>query len=77
MRKTKLHVHNPPCLNADIGEIVRVIETRPISKTKKFVVIKKIGDDLRYREKTEALLGDLAGQKEQPQAKPLTKEDGE
>lgn len=62
MRRTKLHVHNPPCLNAAIGEIVVIIESKPISKTKKFVVIKKIGDDLRYKEKTEALLSDLAAQ---------------
>lgn len=38
-RKSKVKAHNPDCINAKIGDIVSVMETRPISKTKKFVVI--------------------------------------
>ena len=38
-RKSKLKVHNPPCINAKIGDLVMVAETRPISKTKKFIII--------------------------------------
>lgn len=40
-RKTRLKVHNPPCINASINDSVQVIECRPISKTKKFVIISK------------------------------------
>ena len=41
-RKTRLQVHNPECINAKEGDIVKVQECRPISKTKHFVIIKKI-----------------------------------
>jgi len=40
-RKTRLKVHNPPCINAQIGSKVKVMECRPISKTKNFVIISK------------------------------------
>jgi small subunit ribosomal protein S17 len=35
----KLRVHNPPCINARAGDTVRIAECRPISKTKKFVIV--------------------------------------
>ena len=38
-RRTRLRVHNPPCVNAAIGDTVRVMKTRPISKTKNFVIV--------------------------------------
>ncbi|MFC1690966.1 30S ribosomal protein S17 [Nanoarchaeota archaeon] len=38
-RRTKLQVHNPPCINAQPGDIVRIMETRPLSKTKNYVII--------------------------------------
>ena len=41
-RRTKLLVHNPPSVNAQVGDTVRIVETRPISKTKHFVVIERI-----------------------------------
>ncbi len=40
-RRTRLKVHNPPCVNAEIGDKVRIIETKPISNTKSFVIIEK------------------------------------
>lgn len=42
-RKYKVHAHNPPCLAAKIGDKVKVAECRPISKTKKFVIIENEG----------------------------------
>ncbi|MCQ6253610.1 30S ribosomal protein S17 [Methanocaldococcus sp.] len=42
-RTSKLVAHNPPCINAKVGDIVRVMECRPISKTKSFVVVEKLG----------------------------------
>ncbi len=41
-RWTKLLVHNPPSVNAKVGDTVRIMETRPISKTKHFVVVERI-----------------------------------
>lgn len=40
-RKTKIKVHNPPCINAQAGDIVKIMETRPLSKTKNFVIVEK------------------------------------
>jgi len=40
-RYTKLHAHNPSCINAQEGDLVTIAETRPLSKTKHFVVIQK------------------------------------
>jgi len=38
-RIVKLKVHNPPCVNAKLGDYVKIMESRPISKTKNFVIV--------------------------------------
>ena len=38
-RMSKIRVHNPENINAVIGDTVRIQETRPISKTKHFIII--------------------------------------
>ena len=37
-RKTRLKVHVPDCTSVMLGDTVKIIECRPISKTKHFVV---------------------------------------
>jgi small subunit ribosomal protein S17 len=37
-RRTKVKAHNPTNINAETGDIVNIIETRPLSKTKNFIV---------------------------------------
>jgi len=39
---TKVKAHNPECIDAKEGDTVRIIETRPLSKTKNFTVVEKI-----------------------------------
>jgi len=41
-RRTKLHVHKPDCIDLDVGDKVRIMEVRPISKMKNFVVIEVV-----------------------------------
>ena len=53
-RRTKLKVHNPECINAEDGDIVNVMECRPLSKTKNFVIIKNLGQEKGFRGKMEA-----------------------
>jgi small subunit ribosomal protein S17 len=36
-------VHNPPCISAKKGDKVKIMECRPISKTKAFVIIENKG----------------------------------
>ena len=38
-RRSRYHAHNTPCLNARVGDQVRIAECRPLSKTKNFVVV--------------------------------------
>ncbi|MEM4259680.1 MAG: 30S ribosomal protein S17 [Candidatus Woesearchaeota archaeon] len=39
IKTKKIKAHNPACINAKTGDIVTIMETRPLSKTKNFVVI--------------------------------------
>lgn len=41
-RRTRFKAHNPDCISARTGDNVRVMECRPLSKTKNFVIIEKI-----------------------------------
>lgn len=38
-RTSKYTAHLPPCLPAQVGDLVTIMECRPLSKTKNFVVI--------------------------------------
>ena len=40
-RRSNLSAHNPPCINAEIGDFVTIGECRSLSKTVSFVVISK------------------------------------
>ncbi|NPA38633.1 MAG: 30S ribosomal protein S17 [Candidatus Nanohaloarchaeota archaeon] len=42
--KTRITVHVPPCILVKPGDVVKIGETRPISKTKSFVIIEKLGE---------------------------------
>jgi small subunit ribosomal protein S17 len=42
MRRSRLKVHNPPCLNAQVNQKVLAARTRPLSKTKNHVIIQII-----------------------------------
>ena len=41
LRTGRYAAHNPPCIAAKIGSKVRIMECRPLSKTKSFVVIEQ------------------------------------
>lgn len=38
-RRSKIHAHNPACINAKEGDKVTIAECRPLSKTKSFVIV--------------------------------------
>ncbi len=38
-RRSKVTAHNPPCINAKEGDVVRIGECHKLSKTKSFVVL--------------------------------------
>lgn len=53
-RRTRLNAHNPECVMAKDGEIVRLSECRPLSKTKHFVIVEKLGVQKGFKGKMEA-----------------------
>ncbi|HOU70904.1 MAG TPA: 30S ribosomal protein S17 [Methanothrix sp.] len=38
-RQSKIHAHNPPCIQAKAGDRVKIAECRPLSRTKSYVVV--------------------------------------
>lgn len=53
-RRTRLKAHNPACIAAKDGNIVEIMECRPLSKTKNFVIIQKLGEEKGFKEKMAA-----------------------
>ena len=41
---SKIHAHNPPCINAKVGEKVKIAECRKISKTKAWTIVEILGE---------------------------------
>jgi small subunit ribosomal protein S17 len=41
LRTGRYTAHNPPCIDAKVGSKVKIMECRPLSKTKSFVVIEQ------------------------------------
>lgn len=46
-RRSRLRVHNPPCLNAQVGQQVLAARTHPLSKTKNHVIIQIIKKEIK------------------------------
>lgn len=53
-KRSKVKAHNPECINAKDGDLVEIRETRPLSKTKNFVIVKVLGKEKGFKEKMEA-----------------------
>jgi len=68
-RRTRIKAHNPECINAKEGDIVRISECRPLSKTKNFVVIENLGKEKGFRERMEALEESKKRKKEEDEIK--------
>jgi len=47
-KRTRVKAHNPTAVDAKVGDRVRIRECRPISKTKSFIIIEKLGVDFAY-----------------------------
>ena len=41
-RHSRIVAYNPDCIDAKVGDVVKVAECRPLSKTKKFVVVEVV-----------------------------------
>lgn len=47
VRRSRLRVHNPPCIDAKVGQMVLVARTRPLSKTKNHVIIQITHEEIQ------------------------------
>jgi small subunit ribosomal protein S17 len=55
-RQSKINAHNPDCIDAKKGDVVRISETRPLSKTKHFTIVEIIGQETKKEHiKTETI----------------------
>jgi len=45
-RHSHVVVHNPPCIEAKAGDTVKIAECRPLSKTKKFVIVEMVAREM-------------------------------
>ena len=53
-RKSSVKVHNPDCINAHEGNVVKIMECRPLSKTKNFVIVEILGKEKGFKERIES-----------------------
>jgi small subunit ribosomal protein S17 len=74
-RRTKLNAHNPECINAKAGDIVRIIECRPISKTKHFTIMQKTGAERLFVERA-AMMEEAKARKPKAKADEQTGKEG-
>jgi len=54
--RTKIRVHNPSCIDAKEGDQVKIMECRPLSKTKNFVIIDNLGKQFGFEQIQEGML---------------------
>jgi small subunit ribosomal protein S17 len=53
--RTRVKAHNPQSIDAKKGDIVKLVECRPISKTKHFIIIEKVGQEKLFVAKQELM----------------------
>jgi small subunit ribosomal protein S17 len=53
--RTRVKAHNPSTIDAKKGDIVKIMECKPISKTKHFVIIEKVGHEKLFEAKQELM----------------------
>ena len=53
-RSSVVKAHNPACIDAQEGDIVKIMECRPLSKTKNYVIVEIVGKEKGFKEKVEA-----------------------
>ena len=73
-RSSRVTAHNPSCIKAKEGDTVVIVECRPISKTKKFVVVSKSEAKLAQKQLGRLEKGSKAlakGSKQTEKTRPL------
>lgn len=53
--RSRVKAHNPSCIEAKKGDIVKIQECRPLSKTKTFVIVEVQGQNRTFMAREELL----------------------
>lgn len=53
-RRSTVKAHIPGCVKVNDGDIVKIMECRPLSKTKNFVIVKVLGEEKGFKERMES-----------------------
>lgn len=64
VRRSRLRVHNPPCIDAKVGQTVLVARTRPLSKTKNHVIIQITHEEIQPAA-VDVITGEVIGAAEE------------
>ncbi len=58
-RKSRVTAHNPPCIHARENELVMIAECRPLTATKRFAVVARLGKgDIEIRGEDKKLIAE-------------------
>jgi small subunit ribosomal protein S17 len=71
-KRTRIKAHNPDCIKSEEGDIVKIMETRPLSKTVTFVIVENLGKEKGFAQRMEAL---EESKKKKPEKKDDKKEE--
>lgn len=74
-KRTRIKAHNPDSMAARVGDRVLIRECRPISKTKTFMIVQKLGVDYAYMAREENLKEGVTGRAEKPKEHPQKEDD--
>tara|TARA_Y100000310_G_scaffold310852_1_gene356552 strand:+ start:7935 stop:8420 length:486 start_codon:yes stop_codon:yes gene_type:complete len=74
-RRSRIKAYNPECINATKGSKVKIMECRPLSKTKNFVVVESLGKDYLFSAREEALAESKVKDKPKEEPESATKEE--
>lgn len=54
-QKTRVKAHNPSKIGAKEGDIVKIMECRPVSKTKHFIIVERVGHERLFEARQDLL----------------------
>lgn len=76
-RKSRITAHNPPCIHARENELVMIAECRPLTATKHFVVVSKLGKgEIKIRGEDKKRIADELKAREKDAKEKEAKEEG-
>lgn len=74
-KRTRVKARNPDCIKAEEGDVVKIMECRPLCKTVNFVIIENLGKEKGFKQRMESLEESKKSVKEDAEEKSTEKEE--